>query len=194
MSPLYRWTVRWARTIHLNLTLFGLALLLLFAVTGFMLNHEDWFATTDPVLRTDEGRVPTELLAEPDRLGLVELLRREHGAAGAVDTFEADADTIRVVFKRVGRSTEAEVQREDGSLKVTHTWRGPVGVLLDLHRGKATGFVWSLIIDGVCVLLLVIAATGLVLWWSLKGRGHYGFVTLALGVGLILAVYTWFMP
>lgn len=77
---------------------------------------------------------------------------------------------------------------------MTHTWRGSVGVLLDLHRGKATGFVWSLIIDGVCVLLLMIAATGLVLWWSLKGRGHYGFVTLALGVGLILAVCTWFMP
>jgi len=39
----YRLVVKWARTVHVYLTLFGFGLLLFFAVTGFMLNHEDMF-------------------------------------------------------------------------------------------------------------------------------------------------------
>ena len=43
MSPVYREVIRWARNVHLYLTLIALALVLFFSITGFMLNHEDWF-------------------------------------------------------------------------------------------------------------------------------------------------------
>jgi hypothetical protein len=195
MSPLYRWVIKWSRTVHLYVTLFGLALLLLFAITGFMLNHEDWFVTRDPVTRTAHETLPTDLLREPlDRLAVSEYLRKHHGATGLVETFEVEDDSCRVVFKQVGRAFEASIQRETGETDITTTSFGVIGVLLDLHRVKSTGWIWSLAVDGLVVMLLVISITGLVLWWSLKGRGHWPALTMVLGTALFVAIYLFCVP
>jgi hypothetical protein len=75
--------------------------------------------------------------------------------------------------------------------------------MTDLHRGnrgnlsnevKRTGRVWSFVIDATCFVLLVIAGTGLFLWWSLKTRGKWGAVLFLLGTGVSFAVYYWFVP
>jgi hypothetical protein len=49
-------------------------------------------------------------------------------------------------------------------------------------------------IDLTCVLLVVIALTGLILWWSLRGRGQWGGLVLLLGGATVFAVYYWFVP
>ena len=181
-----------ARTIHLYLTLFALTLVLLFSVTGFMLNHEDWFTPAEPHTRTRTGTVPTEILIEPDKFAVSEFLRKEFEVVGLVDSFEADEDRVRVVFKRPGVEVEAVIQREEGQAEVTPHSRGVGGILLDLHRGKSTGLVWSVVIDAVCAVLLVVAATGLILFSSLKGRGLYGLLVLGVGVAASVAVILMF--
>jgi hypothetical protein len=94
------------------------------------------------------------------------------------------------VFKRPGTEVEALIQREDGKAEVTIQTRGINAILLDLHRGKSTGVVWGVVIDAVCVVLLVVAATGLILWWSLRSRGRWGFLLLGAGlVGSIAIAY-----
>jgi hypothetical protein len=44
-------------------------------------------------------------------------------------------------------------------------------------------------IDAVCVFLLIIAGTGLVLRWSLRGRGRAGAAVIAFGVAAIGIIY-----
>ena len=209
MSHIRRWLIKWARSVHLYVTLFGLALLVFFAVTGFMLNHEDWFSSTEPQNRNFKGEIPVSLLGSPgkeggedeepvapvpaDRLAIVELLRKDFGAVGALSSFE-EQDDIRVVFKRPGTEVEAEINREDGKTDVTIRSNGPVGIMLDLHRGKSSGMAWSLIIDGLSILVLIVASTGLYMWHSLRGRGHYGIFILGLGGALGVAVYLLFVP
>src|SRR5580704_3681918 len=100
MSPHHRMFLKWARTVHLYAALFALGLVLFFALTGFMLNHEDWFSPREPYTRTWTGSVPTGLLQDPDKLGVVELLRKDVGAFGVVDAFEVEDDRLRVLFKR----------------------------------------------------------------------------------------------
>ena len=194
MSPAHRRLLIIARYIHVYLTLFGLVLLTFFAITGFMLNHEDWFSAPDPVERTATGSMPTQILQPPDKLAIVELLRKDYAARGLVETCEVEEDAVRVVFNGPGRRVEAVVQKEDGKLEITYKSRGVVGIVLDLHRGKATGPAWSLIIDGVCVLVLIVAVTGLTLWQSLRGRGHYGLLVIGLGLALGVGVYLIFVP
>jgi hypothetical protein len=194
MSPFRRGLVKWARTVHLYVTLIALALVLFFAVTGFLLNHEDWVGTDNPRTITRAGTLPAGMLGEPpDRLGVVELLRKEYGAVGEVDSFEEEADRLRVVFKRPGTRIDATIQRDDGQAEVVCETRGVVGLMLDLHRGKSTGRAWSLVIDAVCVALLVVATTGLVLWWHLKGRGRYGLAVIGLGLVLGIVIYFGFV-
>lgn len=188
MSPAYRWLVKWARTVHLYLTLFALGLLLFFAATGFMLNHEDWFSPADPYTAEQAGVFPVEPLREPDRLAVVERLRADYGATGPVDAFEADDDELRVLFKRPGGQVEAVIRRADGAATVRRKTWGVGGLLMDLHRGKATSGPWHLVIDLVAGVYLVLAATGLTMWWSLKGRGRYGAAVLLAGSLLSAAV------
>lgn len=194
MSPAHRWLIKSARTVHLYVTLSGVVLLAFFAVTGFILNHEDWFGFGVANTRTATGHVPTALLAGPDKLGIVELLRKDFAAKGVLDSFEEEEDSLRLAFTQPGRRVEAVIQRSDGSMELTYDTRGFFGVIADLHRGKSTGTAWSLVIDGVCILVLVVSATGLYLWSSLKGRGHYGWVVLVLGLLFGLLVYFAFVP
>ncbi len=215
MSPLFRRVVKWARTVHLYLTLFCLALLLFFGVTGFMLNHEGWFVSPhDKVVPCD---LPADLLADPDahELQIVELLRAKYGVVGSLSTvedLEADAtkpagrkplldvspDEVRAVFKRPGSQITAVIYREErkadgrtfkpGQGEITFHTTGANGLLLDLHRGKDTSGPWHFVIDAIAVVYLIVAATGIVMWLSLKGRGKYGLWVVIAGVVLSVAV------
>jgi hypothetical protein len=194
MSHGRRLLLKWARLVHVYATLFGLLLILFFAVTGFLLNHEDWFAGDGPHTSTTAGAIPTGQLKEPDKLAVVEALRKDFGVRGALDSFEAEPDTLRVVFTGPGRRDEAQIERADGQTTVTHLTRGLLGIVLDMHRGKSTGAAWGLIIDGVSVLLLTVSATGLILWSSLRNRARHGLAVMALGLLAAVGVYVLFVP
>jgi hypothetical protein len=197
MIQAHRLAIKWARTLHVYLTLFGFALLLFFSVTGLMLNHEDWFSPSEPVRNSKTGKIPTSLLGEaPDRLGIVETLRKDYGAHGEVDSFddEKESDSIRVKFKAPGYFAEATINREDGETTVVHESYGVVGVALDLHRGKTSGEAWSFVIDGVSVLFVIVSITGLILWSSLRSRAQHGLAVLLLGLAVGLAVYFAWVP
>jgi hypothetical protein len=194
MAPAYRRLLKWARTIHVYLTLFGLVLILFFAVTGFMLNHEDWFGLNEPRTWDAEGTLSKGLLDPVDRLAVVEALRKHHGATGEVHSFKELDDAVEVEFLRPSGRVVAEVRREDGAVKLEFSATGLAGLLTDLHKGKSAGAAWGLVIDAVCVLLLVVSATGLVLWGSLKSRGKGGLAVTLLGAAAALAVYYLSVP
>src|SRR4249920_261957 len=96
MNQAHRQALRWARTLHVYLTLFGFVLLLFFAVTGFMLNHENWFLPRQTV----SGVLPTAWLGNPvAREQILEKLRDDFGVAGELDSFDATDETVRIIFK-----------------------------------------------------------------------------------------------
>src|SRR5437870_5389284 len=94
---------KWSRTFHIYLSMLGLFGILFFAITGFMLNHEEWFNLAEPRVRKIQGTMGLPLLKEPDKLGVVEKLRKDFGATGAVDSFEIQDSQITVVFKGPAR-------------------------------------------------------------------------------------------
>jgi hypothetical protein len=212
MKPFYRRTLKLSRYCHLYITLFTLTLILFFAATGFMLNHEDWFLPENPRETKFEGEIPLKLVALPpataeestddavpqvDKFEVCEALRKAFGINGVVheNSFRCDRDTVEVVFGGPGGKTTAEVARDTGKVKITKETNGFAGIITDLHKGKSTGSIWkagtgwSLLIDAVCIALFLISVTGLVLWSSLKSRGKWGAVLLLAGTGIALGLY-----
>ena len=55
MTRGYRLLIKSARTVHIYTTLTGLLLILFFAFTGFVLNHEDWFQLGEPAIQITFG-------------------------------------------------------------------------------------------------------------------------------------------
>ncbi len=195
MTPAYRRLLKVAHLLHLYSTLTGLALILFFAITGFMLNHEDWFLDRTRE-REISGTVPTSMLDPLDRLAVVELLRKEYGVTGALTEFkdEPGAD-MELVFQRPGQQVVVEILRENAQARIRFTGgNGLAEIITDLHKGKTAGPAWGLLIDSVCCLLILVSVTGLVLWWSLRARGHYGAIFILAGAIVAAAVYFLCVP
>jgi uncharacterized protein len=196
MSPGHRMLLKWARVLHVYLTMFAFLLVLFFAITGFVLNHEDWFDFDEPTTTVSTASMPTGLLVDPDKLGVVEHLRKYQQVTGSVDAkdFEVEDDRVGVVFRGPGRLYTVKIGRTSGDAEIVLESRGLLGVLTDLHRGKATGAAWGVIIDGVSVVLLIISATGLILWSSLRGRAQHGLAVMAIGLAVSLGIYFFCVP
>ncbi len=177
----------WTRTIHIYVSMLGLLAVIFFSVTGIMLNHEEWFGFETPRIVNKEGTLPEAMNREPDKLAIVEKLRKDFGATGALDSFEVEDDRLMVVFKSPARRTEATLLRADGHAEVSLETHGFNGRLAELHRGTDAGVGWRWVIDGTAVVLLITSLTGLMLWclvpkWRPLGLAALGVCVLVCGV------------
>ena len=194
MKPTKRRWIGVVRTLHIYLTLLSILLFLFFAATGFMLNHGEWFGLEEVVLEEQTGTIPHPMLTPLDRLGVVERLRAEFGATGALDAFEEEDGTLLVVFQSPRRRTEVEIQRTDGMTHVTTEMRGTVAMLARLHTGEDAGEGWSWLIDGASLLLLLASLRGLTLWLTLPSRRRVGLAALVTGVASFIVAYFALVP
>jgi uncharacterized protein len=191
--------------LHIYVSMFGLAVVLFFSVTGITLNHPDWFfedaersvdagGGLDPKwLHLDVPRSAPDSEADPSRevakLEVVEHLRKQHGVRGALSDFRVDDSECTVSFKGPGYAADAVIDRESGRYKLTQQYHGLIAVINDLHKGRDTGPVWSLLIDISAVLLTIISLTGLILLFYLKLRRVKGLVVGLVGVGALVALW-----
>ena len=188
--------VRW---LHLYLSMFGMTSLLFFSLTGITLNHPRFFfdgiATGSEAkggLNADwvrDGRTASDPGAGVKKLEVVEFLRQAHGLRGALASFTADEDECVVSFKGPGYSANAFIRRGDGRYRVTEERLGVFAVLNDLHKGRDSGPIWSLVIDLSAALTALASMTGLILLFYIKRRRSLGLLTALAGAALITAAF-----
>jgi uncharacterized protein len=188
--------VRW---LHTYLSMFGLAALLFFSLTGITLNHPRLFF--DGVAASVEARgqldadwvggggSASDPRAAIRKLEVVEHLRGAHGLRGALASFTTDEDECVVTFKGPGYSADAFIRRSDGSYRVTEERRGVFAVLNDLHKGRDTGPVWSAVVDISAALTAMASVTGLLLLFYIKRRRALGLLSALVGAALLTAAY-----
>ena len=172
----------------------GLAAVTFFSATGLMLNHEDWFGFQEPAVTTRTGNLPADQIRDPDKLAVVESLRRNFAATGALDSFETADDQLTVVFKSPGRRSEAVIHRPDGATEVTHESHGLAGRLVELHRGTDAGTAWKRVIDATAILLLLISLSGLALWSFVPRWRARGLAAVILCLAACATVYFTCVP
>ncbi|OYV05009.1 MAG: peptidase [Verrucomicrobiales bacterium VVV1] len=185
---------KWTRTLHIYLSMLGLLVLVFFSATGFMLNHEEWFGFAELRVLEKQGVIPAAMLEEPDKLAIVELLRKDYAATGALDAFEIEDDQLNVIFKSPGRRTQATITRPDGQADVSIETHGFAGRLVELHRGTDAGRGWRLIIDASAILFLIIGLTGLTLWMFVPKWRPLGLIAVAASIAICATVYFTLVP
>lgn len=194
MNGRWRSVVALCRTVHIYLTLFSLVLMIFFALTGVMLVHGDRLGLFEPSMTQVTGTIPASMLTEPDRLAIVEYLRSSLGAAGAMQSFESDADELRVVFNRPSRRDEAIISRSNGDVTLEVEEHGAAAILTDLHKDFASGPWWWVVVDVAGVLMLLGSLTGLVLWCTLPRRRVPGLAFIACGTIASIVAYLVLVP
>jgi hypothetical protein len=173
--------------------------LLLFAITGFTLNHADAIEAK-PVVVDRKATLPAPLLAllakgptegkRPLPVQLEPFLDKAVGADVAGREGEWSADEVYVALARPGGDAWVSIDRETGAIEHEKTTRGVISLLNDLHKGRNAGKAWGWFIDifaGACVIFTV---TGLILLqfhararpltWPLVGLGLAAPVILVI--------------
>ena len=172
----------YCRTVHIYLSMFGLLVMFLFGLTGFTVNHEDWFGATTPRVRESEVRTPGDLLARNDRLGIVEHLRGTLRITGAMTAFDDLDDRFSIGFKEPGQIWEIEIEKNSGMTRVHQETFNFAAVINNLHRGRYSGAAWHWVIDISAVMIVIACATGMVLWLVLPRRRVIGALALVAGI------------
>ena len=168
---------QWIRSLHIWLSMIGFGATLLFAVTGFTLNHTEWFERDEPVVTTAQGTLPdVASAAAVDRLEVAEALRASHRIRGRVSEFEVTDERCEVTFRNAGYAAVASVDRATGAYTLTEERRGVVAILDDLHRGEHCGAWWSTLVDVAAVLLVLMSVTGMWLMLYLTKRLRTGMI------------------
>ncbi len=205
LAKLMRW-------LHIYLSMFGLAVVLFFSVTGLTLNHPDWFPSAGERTTEAEGKIRTEWLhhdgaagSSPPREGLdpsariakleiVEYFRATHAVHGALAEFRVDDQECVISFKGPAYSADAFIDLTSGDYRITQIEHGLVALLNDLHKGRDSGPVWSAVIDFSAVLMTIISLTGLVLLFYLKLRRISGVAVALAGTAVVVALYRLWVP
>jgi uncharacterized protein len=184
---------QWSRWLHIYLSMVSFAILFFFALTGITLNHQDWFTSQSKTshykgtmnvawLRPPRGK-------DPDKLEIVEYLRKTHGVKAALSDFRVDDKQLEVSFKGPGYEADAFIDRETGVYEANERRMGLVAIVNDLHKGRDTGAAWSDVIDVSAVLMCLVSMSGLVLIFFLHKRRVSGLMALAIGALLCVIVY-----
>jgi hypothetical protein len=174
--------------------------LLLFAVTGFTLNHAAQIEA-QPKITKIEKQVPsatlTGLASVTANVPLTPVQATAIRSAVGIDvrgaTVDADDDGIYLTLSAPGADSTLEISRIDGHATYERTDRGLIAVLNDLHKGRHSGPVWAMFIDLIAIACVVFAVTGLgLLWLYARGR-RVTWPLVALGLVLPFILFLLFV-
>lgn len=173
--------------------------LLLFAITGFTLNHAADIEGT-PVVAEKTAQLPPALVA---RLKAANPADAKASLPGPVadwveTTFpvkasgeaEWSADEVYLAAPRPGGDAWVAIDLATGEASSEVTSRGWISYLNDLHKGRNSGGEWNLFIDIFAFACLVFAITGLVLLQlhSAKRKSTWPLVGMGLAIPAAIAV------
>ena len=194
----------WLKQLHMwhwmssAISLIGL---LLFAITGFTLNHA---ADIEGAPRVAErsAQLPgplLEALAAADPADVKGTLPAPVAAwveanfpvrAGEA---EWSADEVYMAAPRPGGDAWVAIDRATGAATAEITDRGWISYLNDLHKGRNSGDVWKWFIDVFAVACFVFALTGLVLLWLHSHRRPSTWPLVAAGLAIPAALTIFFL-
>jgi hypothetical protein len=174
--------------------------LLLFALTGFTLNHASDIEAKPNVV-SHSTQLPPRLmkLVAPDDApdakkpfpAPVAQFIEERIPLKAAGNAEWSADEVYLALPRPGGDAWITIDRMTGSVTSEVTNRGWIAYLNDLHKGRNTGDGWKLFIDIFVLACVVFTLTGLVLLQihARHRRSTWPIVAAGLAIPAAIAIF-----
>ena len=196
MKHVLRVVSHWGLLLHIYVSMVGFTLVLLFAVTGLTLNHQD-FGFGQPKIETSSVDIPANVTDQASKESIGELARTTLGVRSPLTDYHDDPAQIQATFAAPGHRTLVTIDRAAHKAEVEIETRGLLGRLDDLHKGFDSGRTWYWIIDIAAILLTISSLTGMVTLLSLlslRARRRSGFIIGGLGVAMVVSIYFFLIP
>ena len=181
---------KWLRNTHLLIGLFSFLFLLMYGVSSVQMAHNTWFdlkpAVTDSQAALAKGLdnprdIARQLMDSGDVKGELQQIRKTGQGYG-----------FRVV--RPGTVYEVTYPADTGVTKIRTSVAGFMGMLNRIHHVGgvwhefALTNVWGVFVGIISVMLVVLALTGIYLWFKIHTERVIGIILLALSLGYSLTL------
>ncbi len=182
---------RWFRNIHLYLGLFSILLVLTYGVSSVQMAHGSWF-------EIKPATVEMEVAIQPDRATEGRALARElmdrYSLRGELQQVQPTASGLSLRIGRLGTSYQVNYSRKTGKARVRTTVAPFMGMLNRIHHvsGLWHDFLplnlWGALVGIVSAGLILLALTGLYLWFYYHEERKIGAALLALNLAYSLTL------
>jgi hypothetical protein len=194
------WWLKQLHTWHWISAAVSLIGMMLFAITGFTLNHAASIGAS-PKVTQKEATLPAALLAQLKATpAKADASLPAAVAAHVASTMHLDPrgkpaewsdDEVYVAMPGPGRDSWVSIDRASGAISSELTDRGWISYINDLHKGRNTGGAWFWFIDVFAGACIVFTLTGLLLL-QLHARHRpstWPLVGVGLAIPLIIALF-----
>lgn len=182
---------RWIRNLHLILGVFASIPLLIYGVSAVQMAHPKWLAAS---ATTTQRSLELPPAAFHDARALSARLVESYGFSGELEESEVTPEHIRVTLFRPGVVNEVEYARQTGLTTIQTRANGFVAMMNRLHHLAGmthTGLafnVWGWLLGLVSIALIVIAISGIYLWFKLHSERTIGIILLTVSLGFSLTL------
>ncbi|NHK27144.1 hypothetical protein FF098_004415 [Parvularcula flava] len=189
--------MRLARIVHNYLSAFAFLMLILFALTGILLNHPQWFeggysasenAQTGALSQADLGRLENPITEDVEKL-----VRDRFRVIGQLEGVEDLGDEILIRFKGSKGRSFVTIDRSVGEVLVENERAGIVSAMNALHTGKDTGKAWRFVIDIAAIIILLLSLAGFLLFFMMRFRLGKSLLACGSSLALLAIAYVYFV-
>jgi hypothetical protein len=185
---------RWLRNIHLVTGLFSVLFLLTYGLSSVQMAHKSWFSLQP---RVTEVRIALGTKVRNSPRALARALVESGELYGGLDEVKETMDGYELRISRPGTEYEVSYSRATGQAKIRMSRANFMGLLNALHhvagfsRGDALVKTWAAFVGLVSAGLIVLAVTGIYLWFKVYKERRVGVVLLGVSLcySLVLAIY-----
>lgn len=196
--------IRWLKRFHAWFGVFGAVAGMIFAWSGFMLNHRTDFRVGADIVTT-ESTLPapeTRTFSSADEFGLyvkeqLDLFGQPRAPAmgvgigmGAIAVPGGPAIESPAGFQAsfVAASDQVAASYTVGSevISITRQDRPPIRTLNRMHLGQAPNIGWQIVNDMYSGALIFLCLSGILIWSRLDGSRLVGLTLISTSFGLVI--------
>ena len=184
---------RLLRNTHLFLGLFSCAYLLMYGISAAQMGHRSWFKL-QPTVTESRMTVPAEIVSNP-RLVALELMNR-NGLRGELRDLNVRDGGYSFSIVRPGTIHDVQHKEPGVEMVVRTNTAGFMAMLNRIHHAAGLWHeywvinMWGVFVAVVSVALILLALSGIYLWFKIHAERRVGatLLTLSLGYSLTLMV------
>jgi hypothetical protein len=182
---------RWFRNTHLFIGLFSCVSLLIYGFSSVEMSHRTWLNAKPEVSQSDI-KISPDLV--PDARVLARELMDHHNLRGEVVGGRATPTGFSFRIRRPGTNYEVSYDKQTGAAKILTRKANLAGTMIAIHQTSglfhdtALANLWGALVGVVSAGLVVLAATGIYLWFKLHNERLIGVILLCLSLGYSLTV------
>jgi hypothetical protein len=165
---------------------------MMYGVSAIQMAHRSWFNIKPAVTKTQATIAPEKAT---DGRAVARELMDQGAVRGEIEgEVKVTAAGYRFTVVRSGTVYEVDYSRENGNAKVLINTPGLLGMLVRIHHIQRLDHqymptnVWAALLMVVSMALIILAVTGIYLWFKLHQERIMGGVLLTLSLGYSLTL------